>query len=327
MSEGRRSLHSDKRNSTDFTNPIAMTIPPQKIESISQLNTLIGQKTLHPLLSIIDLAEATRLDQLSISGDFYALFFKQVQCGDFRFSRRCHDFQSCTLAFKAPGQTIDINRHDAPEQTSILGITFHPKVFNETPLICKKSEYSFFSYQENESLHLSEREKQIILGCMSNFQKELQRDIDRFSLRLLAVHLELLLDYCLRFYERQFITRCNINNDILAYFNQLLEQYLQAEHGVKTELRSIEYVHERIPQSIAYLNDLVRVETGKTLREHVRLKKIDMAKHLVTSSNKTISEIALALGFPNTQTFLCLFKKLVGCSPNEYRQQGNNKPN
>lgn len=327
MSEGRRSLYSDKRNSTDFTNPIAMTIPPQKIESISQLNTLIGQKTLHPLLSIIDLAEATRLDQLSISGDFYALFFKQVQCGDFRFGRRCHDFQSCTLAFKTPGQTIDINRHDAPEQTSILGITFHPKVFNETPLICKKSEYSFFSYQENESLHLSEREKQIILGCMSNFQKELQRDIDRFSLRLLAVHLELLLDYCLRFYERQFITRCNINNDILAYFNQLLEQYLQAEHGVKTELRSIEYVHERIPQSIAYLNDLVRVETGKTLREHVRLKKIDMAKHLVTSSNKTISEIALALGFPNTQTFLCLFKKLVGCSPNEYRQQGNNKPN
>lgn len=327
MSEGRRSLYSDKRNSTDFTNPIAMTIPPQKIESISQLNTLIGQKTLHPLLSIIDLAEATRLDQLSISGDFYALFFKQVQCGDFRFGRRCHDFQSCTLAFKAPGQTIDINRHDAPEQTSILGITFHPKVFNETPLICKKSEYSFFSYQENESLHLSEREKQIILGCMSNFQKELRRDIDRFSLRLLAVHLELLLDYCLRFYERQFITRCNINNDILAYFNQLLEQYLQAEHGVKTELRSIEYVHERIPQSIAYLNDLVRVETGKTLREHVRLKKIDMAKHLVTSSNKTISEIALALGFPNTQTFLCLFKKLVGCSPNEYRQQGNNKPN
>ena len=212
MSEGRRSLHSDKRNSTDFTNPIAMTIPPQKIESISQLNTLIGQKTLHPLLSIIDLAEATRLDQLSISGDFYALFFKQVQCGDFRFGRRCHDFQSCTLAFKAPGQTIDINRHDAPEQTSILGITFHPKVFNETPLICKKSEYSFFSYQENESLHLSEREKQIILGCMSNFQKELQRDIDRFSLRLLAVHLELLLDYCLRFYERQFITRSLITN-------------------------------------------------------------------------------------------------------------------
>lgn len=114
-------------------------------------------------------------------------------------------------------------------------------------------------------------------------------------------------------YERQFITRCNINNDILAYFNQLLEQYLQAEYATKTELRSIEYVHDRIPQSLAYLNDLVRVETGKTLREYVRLKKIDMAKYLVTSSNKTISEIALALGFPNTQTFFCLFKRFVGC--------------
>ena len=299
----------------------------QKIESISQFNTLIGQKTRHPLLSVIDLTEATRLDQLSISGDFYTLFFKQVPCGDSRYGRRCHDFQSCTLVFKAPGQTIDVNRHDLPEQTHILGIAFHPKVFNEAPLVCKKSEYTFFSYQENESLHLSEREKQIVLGCMSNFQKELLRDIDRFSLRLLAVHLELLLDYCLRFYERQFITRCHINNDILTYFDQLLEQHLQSEHEVKTELRSIEYVHDHLPQSLAYLNDLVRVETGKTLREYVRLKKIDIAKSLVTSSNKTISEIALALGFSNTQTFLCLFKRLVGCSPNEYRQQGNNKPN
>ena len=299
----------------------------QKIESISQFNTLIGQKTRHPLLSVIDLTEATRLDQLSISGDFYTLFFKQVPCGDFRYGRRCHDFQSCTLVFKAPGQTIDVNRHDLPEQTHILGIAFHPKVFNEAPLVCKKSEYTFFSYQENESLHLSEREKQIVLGCMSNFQKELLRDIDRFSLRLLAVHLELLLDYCLRFYERQFITRCHINNDILTYFDQLLEQHLQSEHEVKTELRSIEYVHDHLPQSLAYLNDLVRVETGKTLREYERLKKIDIAKSLVTSSNKTISEIALALGFSNTQTFLCLFKRLVGCSPNEYRQQGNNKPN
>ena len=308
-------------------NHIIMIHHTQKIESISQFNTLIGQKTRHPLLSVIDLTEATRLDQLSISGDFYTLFFKQVPCGDFRYGRRYHDFQSCTLVFKAPGQTIDVNRHDLPEQTHILGIAFHPKVFNEAPLVCKKSEYTFFSYQENESLHLSEREKQIVLGCMSNFQKELLRDIDRFSLRLLAVHLELLLDYCLRFYERQFITRCHINNDILTYFDQLLEQHLQSEHEVKTELRSIEYVHDHLPQSLAYLNDLVRVETGKTLREYVRLKKIDIAKSLVTSSNKTISEIALALGFSNTQTFLCLFKRLVGCSPNEYRQQGNNKPN
>ena len=308
-------------------NHIIMIHHTQKIESISQFNTLIGQKTRHPLLSVIDLTEATRLDQLSISGDFYTLFFKQVPCGDFRYGHRCHDFQSCTLVFKAPGQTIDVNRHDLPEQTHILGIAFHPKVFNEAPLVCKKSEYTFFSYQENESLHLSEREKQIVLGCMSNFQKELLRDIDRFSLRLLAVHLELLLDYCLRFYERQFITRCHINNDILTYFDQLLEQHLQSEHEVKTELRSIEYVHDHLPQSLAYLNDLVRVETGKTLREYVRLKKIDIAKSLVTSSNKTISEIALALGFSNTQTFLCLFKRLVGCSPNEYRQQGNNKPN
>ena len=117
----------------------------QKIESISQFNTLIGQKTRHPLLSVIDLTEATRLDQLSISGDFYTLFFKQVPCGDFRYGRRCHDFQSCTLVFKAPGQTIDVNRHDLPEQTHILGIAFHPKVFNEAPLVCKKSEYTFFS--------------------------------------------------------------------------------------------------------------------------------------------------------------------------------------
>ncbi len=301
-----------------------MTNHTKKIESISQFNTLIGQKTLHPLLSVIDTAKATHLDQLTISGNFYALFFKQVQCGDFRYGRRCHDFQACTLVFKAPGQTIDINKYDTPEQTGLLGITFHPKVLNETSLVCKKSEYTFFSYQENEALHLSEREKQIVLECMSNFQKELQRDIDRFSLRLLTVHIELLLDYCLRFYERQFITRSNINNDILTYFDQLLEKFLQTEQKVKTELRTIQYAHERIPHSLAYLNDLVRVETGKTLREYVRLKKIEIAKCLITSTDKPILEIALELGFPNTQTFLCLFKKLVGCSPSEYKHQGNN---
>lgn len=304
-----------------------MTNQIPEIETICQLNTLIGQKTWHPLISVIDINEATRFEQLSISGNFYALFFKQVACGDFRYGRRCHDFQSGTLVFKAPGQVIDINRNDAPTPSKIIGIAFHPKVFNETALVCKKSEYTFFAYQENESLHLSEREKQTILACMHHFQKELQRNIDKFTLRLLAVHLELLLDYCLRFYERQFITRSDVNKDILTYFDQLTERFLLTEQEIKTELRTIQYAHEKLPQSLAYLNDLVRAETGNNLREYIRLKKIELAKLLITSTNKNAVEIATLLGFPDIQTFLCLFKKSVGCTPAEFIHSQNDSQN
>ena len=290
-----------------------------KIETLNQYNTLIGQRTLHPLVSVVDPSGAKQFRSLPVSGNFYALFFKQVECGDFRYGRRCHDFQAGTLVFKAPGTLVDIDT--LPEQPGISGILFHPDLLNNTLLACKKAEYTFFSYQENESLHLSEQEKQIVQECMGNIQKELRRDIDRFSLRLTTIYLELLLDYCLRFYERQFITRTDINANTLKLLDRFLEEYFQSEQRHKTESQSIEFIHEKMPQSPAYLNDLVQVESGKTLREYACLKRIDIAKHLLLLSGKTLPDIASGLGFRDTPSFFYLFRKIVGCTPEEYRRK------
>ena len=250
-----------------------MTERTLKIETLNQYNKLIGQKTLHPLISVIDPSGTQQFKRLPVSGNFYALFFKQVECGDFRYGRRSHDFQSGTLVFKAPGTLVDIDALPGHP-----GILFHPDLLNNTLLAYKKAEYTFFSYRENESLHLSEQEKQTVLECLGNIRQELQRDIDKFSLRLTTIYLELLLDYCLRFYERQFITRANLNTDTLELLDQFLEEYFQSGQELKTESRPIKYIHEKMPQSPAYRNDLTRIESGKTLREYVCFKRSNIAK-------------------------------------------------
>lgn len=304
---------------TDTSHENTMKERALKIEMLNQYNALTGQRTLHPLVSVVVPGEAKPFKSLPVSGNFYALFFKQVECGNFRYGRRCHDFQSGTLVFKAPGTLVDIDTQ--PGQPGISGILFHPDLLNNTLLACKKAEYTFFSYRENESLHLSEQEKQIVQECMGNIQKELQRDIDRFSLRLTTIYLELLLDYCLRFYERQFITRTDINSNTLKLLDRFLEEYFQSEQRHKTESQSIEYIHEKMPQSPAYLNDLVRIESGKALREYVCLKRIDIAKYFLLKSGKTLSDIAIGLGFRDTPSFFYLFRKMVGCTPEEYRRK------
>lgn len=161
---------------------------------------------------------------------------------------------------------------------------------------------------------------------MSNFQKELQREIDRFILRLLAIHLELLLDYCLRFYERQFITRSDINQYILTRFNKYLEKYFQNEGDVKSELKAIKFAHTEFPQSLAYLNDLIKSESGKTLREYTRIKKVEIMKKIILTSDKTFPEIARDLGFTDVHSLSRLFKKIVGSTPEEYKIQWKWEP-
>ena len=294
-----------------------------KIETIDQYDQLFGLETLHPLVNVIDFSKATKtVEYYHMNIGFYSLFLKDINCGDLKYGRNYYDYQEGTVVCMAPGQVIGIdNRKKTPQRTKSIGVLFHPDLIRGTSLGQNIKNYSFFSYEVNEALHLSEQEKQIILNCTNNLQKELSRDIDKFSLRLIAVHLELLMDYCLRFYERQFITRTNINQDILAHFNRCLEKYFQSERPEKTELRAIEFAREEIPQSLAYLNDLIRSESGKTLREYTRFKRIEMTKELIRTSDKTLPEIATGLGFTDSRTLFCLFKKIVGSTPEEYKKK------
>lgn len=196
---------------------------------------------------------------------------------------------------------------------------FHPDLIVGTSLSRLINDYSFFSYNVNEALHLSERERQIILDCFSKISYELEHAVDKHSKKLISSNIELLLNYCDRFYDRQFITRDNVNKGILEKFEDQLNSYFSSNIAQKNGLPSVAYFAEELHLSSNYLGDLMKKETGKSAQEHIQLKLIRIAKELIHDSDKSISEVAYELGFKYPQHFTRMFKKAVGLSPNEYR--------
>ena len=206
----------------------------------------------------------------------------------------------------APGQVIGIdNRKQTPIRTKSIGLLFHPDLIRGTSLGQNIKHYSFFSYEVNEALHLSEQEREIVTDCIHKIQ----------------IELELLLDYCMRFYERQFITRNQANKDIIVKFEQLLDEYFQNQTALTEGLPSVKYFADKVCLSSNYFGDLIKKETGKTAQEYIQHRIIELAKERILEGSQTVSQIAYELGFQYPQHFSRLFKKNVGCTPNEYKQQ------
>ena len=182
-------------------------------------------------------------------------------------------------------------------------------------------DYTFFSYESFEALHLSERERQVVIDCLNKIDFELSHAIDKHSKTLIVTNIELLLNYCVRFYDRQFITRDNVNKDILVRFEGLLDDYYQSDKPQTVGLPSVRYCADQLHLSANYLGDLIKKETGKSAQEHIQLKLMDIAKEKMFDTSKSVSEIAYELGFKYPQHFSRMFKKSVGYSPNEYRMQ------
>lgn len=291
------------------------------IETVDQYNKLFGLETLHPLVSVVDLSKAkTWPNRYRINYGIYCLFLKDAKCGDIRYGRQYYDYQEGTVVSFAPGQVVNIEMTEG-QRPSSHGLLFHPDLIRGTCLGRDIKRYSFFSYQSNEALHLSDQEKEIVKDCLEKIQLELEHSIDNHSKRLIAMNIELLLDYCMRFYERQFITRRQVNKDVLVKFEQLLDEYFQSGHPQQEGLPSVRYFADQICLSPNYFGDLIKKETGKTAQENIQNKIIDLAKEWIVGSNKTISQISYELGFQYSQHFNRLFKKNVGCTPNEYRMQ------
>lgn len=290
------------------------------IENIFQYNERVGVETLHPLVSVIDMSQARRLSHQRQTYGFYALFLKEVKCGDMIYGREYYDYQEGTIVCLAPGQVIGFEDNGEVFQPKGWALLFHPDLIRGTSLGRNMKNYTFFSYEVNEALHLSEQERQVVVDCLRRIRHELQHGVDRHSKTIIAMNIELLLDYCLRFYDRQFTTRAETNKDVLVRFERLLDEYLQSDLLRQEGLPTVRYFAEKICLSPNYFGDLIKKETGKTAQENIQDRIISLAKEWILGTNKTVSQIAYDLGFQYSQHFSRIFKKTVGCTPNEYRK-------
>lgn len=290
-----------------------------KIGSIAQYTTLRGVPTKHPLVAVIDLSQAHPMPAKSFHFGLYAVGLKELNYGQLRYGRRHYDYQEGSLIFIAPGQVVGVQPGVELFDPKGWALLFHPDLLNGTPLGKHLQEYSFFSYEVNEALHLSEKEKQLVLDCLSKIDAELDQAIDKHSKRLIASNIELLLNYCLRFYDRQFITRDTANRGILERFEHLLRDYFATTKPQHEGLPSVAYCAQALHLSPNYFGDLVKKETGSSALDYIQAKVIEVAKERLFDRSKSASEIAYELGFKYPQHFTRLFKQKVSVTPTDYR--------
>lgn len=293
-----------------------------KFDTIAQYNAFNRNETLHPLVSVVDLSKASPRQMRRMSYGFYVVFLKEIKCGDLKYGISNYDYEEGTLVFLAPGQVIGSDGEEF-YQPQGQALVFHSDFIHGTSLARHMNDYSFFSYTANEALHLSERERQIIQDCFSKIKFELEHAIDKHSKKLIVSTIELFLNYCVRFYDRQFITRENVVKGVLERFETLLNDFFLSEKPQTVGLPSVAYCASELNLSANYFGDLIKKETGKSASEYIQLKLIDLAKGKIFDAKKSISEIAYELGFKYPQHFTRLFKQHVGVTPLEYRISNN----
>lgn len=291
-----------------------------KLNTIKDYNDLLGIDTIHPLVSVIDASTIKPLRHVRKNIGFYVIYLKDIKCADLiKYGRKNYDFQEETLVFAAPGQVI--GNDDTGEVFEPKGwwLTFQPELLHGTPLGRHIQDYTFFSYSVNEALHLSKQERQTVIDCLLKIDEEIKGTMDKHSHLIITSAIELLLNYCVRYYDRQFITRKKENKDVLGSFEYLLNSYFTSEKPQSLGTPTVAYCAGQLHLSANYFGDLVKKETGNSAQEYIQTKMMDIAKRMLVDSAKSISEIAYTLGYQYPQYFSRAFKKMVGCSPNEYR--------
>ena len=293
-----------------------------RIDSISEYCQRIGFEVRHPLVAVVDMKTCpvqSWPQEASYGYGVYALFLKNLMCGDITYGRQPYDYQEGTVTSFAPGQTIHV-KHIPNFKPDALGLLFHPDLIRGTELGHEIRNYRFFSYSANEALHLSEEERGIFRDCLNKISAELNHSIDNHSRRLICRNIQLLLDYCMRFYERQFITREEANRDVLVKFEQYLSQYFRGDNARRNGLPTVRYFAEKCFLSANYFGDLVKKETGRPPQEYIHDKIISLAKDQLVATDTPIGEIAEVLGFQYSQHFNRFFKRAVGKTPSEFRR-------
>jgi AraC-like DNA-binding protein len=250
--------------------------------------------------------------------DFYMIALKDKSCGA-DYGRNSYDFDEGVLAFTAPGQVYTPTK--VVKQGDMAGwmLFFHPDLIRSTHLGSHIAKYSFFDYDVFEALHLSENEEDTINDCIAHIQTEYHQRIDDHSQNVIVSNIELLLNYCLRFYDRQFNTRSSQNKDVVAQFEKALKAYFKSDLNLKNGLPAIQYFARKTHLSQHYFSDLIKKETGRTPTDHINGYAVEKAKYLLLGTEHAISEIAYDLGFNYAHYFSRVFKSKTGQTPSEYR--------
>lgn len=296
-----------------------------ELNTVSQAHQAVGLPApKHPLVTVVKTADfnpTVDFRGVKVVSNLYQITLKSLGCGTLTYGKNSYDYEQGTLVFTAPGQVTVFESETAQDNSSNDGwiLAFHPDLLRKSSLADKMSKYSFFGYDVNEALHLSEDERTTIEQLLDKIVKEYSQNIDKHSQNIIVSNIELVLDYCTRFYDRQFYTRTNINDDFVTKFERLLKSYYDAEQAQEKGLLNVQYLAGKMNFSPSYLSDLLKKETGKTAQEHIHLFVIDRAKNSLLNSNKSISEIGFSLGFEYPQHFSNLFKSKTGMSPSEYR--------
>lgn len=294
---------------------------PLQLKTVKDYNDYMGVATRHPLVNVI---EGSRIEHPIPHArkhvGMYLIFLKELKCTDnLTYGRRSYDFQENTLVFIAPGQVFGTEADGSTFKGSGWCLAFHPDLLHGTPLGRHMEDYTFFSYASNEALHLSKQERQTVIDCLKKIDEEINGAADRHSHTIIASAIELLLNYCIRFYDRQFITRKRENKDALSSFESLLNEYFRSDKPAKLGTPTVAYCAEQLHLSANYFGDLVKKETGVSAQEYIQSKTMEKAKELLADPARSISDVAYALGYQYPQYFSRAFKRIVGFPPNKYR--------
>ncbi|MBS1938144.1 MAG: AraC family transcriptional regulator [Bacteroidetes bacterium] len=293
---------------------------PLSFQAVAAYSDFNQQATPHPLVNLVDLAKADPRHLRRMHFGLYVVFLKESKCGDLRYGCDVYDYAEGTLVFVAPGQVIGSDKPEEVYQPQGRALVFHPDLLHGTTLGGHIGQYTFFGYQANEALHVSEEEHRTLTDLLANTGRELQRPRDAHSDRLIVAYIALFLQHCARFYDRQFATRKPVNKGTLARFEELVHEYYNSGRAQEEGLATVGYFAHAMNLSPNYFGDLVKSQTGRSAQEYLQDHLIAVAKERMHRGDRSVSEVAYALGFKYPQHFTRLFKQRVGHTPNAYRE-------
>ena len=288
------------------------------LNTVQNFNDYQGVETLHPLVSVVRVENTEHIQKCVMHYGLYAIYLKETKACQLSYGRTSYDFDEMTVTSFSPGQTVTVEPNPDVPFVKFTALVFHPDLLNRTPLAKQMNRYEFFDYTSTEALHLSAQEVEIFKGVLTLIEQELHRAIDKHTRELIVSNIELLLNYCLRFYDRQFITREEINHTVVKKFLNQLDEYIN-EKAVSEGLPTVAYFAGKCCLSTGYFGTLVKTETGRTAKDLINDRILAKAKALLQSETSSVTQVSVRLGFEYPQHFIRFFKSLTGKTPSQWR--------